>query len=129
MNNESIYLLVGIIVVIIAVMMWNNRREGIYFPQQAPNQVWQGDYTNSLTGDPRVWSCPPGTSGVRCPPDNSSESRYPSEGYRHSGMEPASDHDPINIIAPPFTDEVWALQMGVGPGLLGSGRFTSEMYG
>jgi len=51
------------------------------------------------------------------------------EGYRYGGMEPAADHEPINIIAPPFTDEVMALSMGIGPGIYGSGRFTSPMFG
>ena len=94
MANEFMYIVGVIIVVIIVVMVWNSKHENIYIPPLAPNQVYQGDYTNSLTGGPRVWSCPPGTAGVGCKPVD--------EGYRHSGMEPLSDHAPINIIAPPM---------------------------
>ena len=155
MNNELVYLVVGIFVVVIVVMIWNNKNENLYIPNLTPNQVYQGDYTNELTTpNPRVWSCPSGTSGPGCrlkhkavgnggyrPPGGYgtlSPGRYPSEGYSHrapgegyrySGMEPASDHTPIDIIAPPFTDEVYLLGFGIGEGIYGSGRFTSEMFG
>ena len=119
------YIVMGIFVVVIVVMMWNNKHETLYIPPFTPNQVYQGDYTNSLTGNPRVWSCPPGEAGVGCPLiDGYSQ----EEGYSHSGMEPASDYAPIDIIAPPFTDEVYALGFGIGSGILGSGRFTSPMF-
>ena len=126
MNNEFVCVIIGIFVVVIVVMMWNNKHEGVYIPPLAPNQVYQGDYTNQMTGNPRVWSCPPGEAGVGCPPID--EGYHSDEWYSHSGMEPASDHAPIDIIAPPFTEEVYALSLGMGPGILGSGRHTSEMF-
>jgi len=138
--DKSVFLLVGIIIVIITVMMWNNKHEGLFLYDESPNQVYQGYYTNSLTNNPRVWSCPSGSSGVGCHP-NSTEG-YSSSGqasgyggasseelYKFSGMEPASDLEPINIIQPPFTDQAFRLQFGMGPGLLGSGRATSSMVG
>ncbi len=190
MNNELVYLVVGIFVVVIVVMIWNNKNENLYIPSLTPNQVYQGDYTNPMTTpNPRVWSCPSGTSGPGCCLDGKAGRRCrlkhlgnggfrppggygslsPSEGYGHSAgretgyggaqgetagemvdeegyhysdgemidgegyhysdMEPASDRTLIDIIAPPFTDEAYLLGFGVGPGLLGSGRFTSEMFG
>ena len=128
MNNEFMYIVVGIFIVVIVVMMWNNKHETLYIPPFTPNQVYQGDYTNQMTGDPRVWSCPPGEAGVGCPPIE--EMHHSNEGYRYSGMEPVSDHVPIDIIAPPFTDEVYALSIGKGEGIYGhSFRNTSEMFG
>ena len=151
MNNELVYLVV-VLVVIIVVMIWNNKNEGIYFPKLAPNQVYQGNYTNPMTTpNPREWSCPPGTESPYCCPEGdagelcrmtkgrhgelplrplglSASHLGESEGYRHSGMEPASDHIPINIISPPFTDEVFNLGFGMGGGLFGSGRNTSPMF-
>ena len=120
MNNEFMYIVMGIFVVVIVVIMWNNKHETLYIPPFTPNQVYQGDYTNQMTGNPRVWSCPPGEAGVGCMPQK--------EGYHLSGIEPASDYAPIDIIAPPFTEEVYALGIGIGPGILGSGRFTSPMF-
>ena len=124
MHNDFVYLIVATIIVIFVIMVWNKRHEGVYesvyIPRMAPNQVYQGAYS-----PPRVWSCPRGTSGPGCPPNGN----HDEEGYRYSGMEPASDHDPIDIIAPPFTDEVFALGFGMGPGLYGSGRHTSPMIG
>ena len=68
----------------------------------------------------------PGEAGVGCPLiDGYSQ----EEGYSHS-MEPASDYAPIDIIAPPFTDEVYALSIGKGEGIYGSSfRNTSPMFG
>jgi len=146
MKNGFVYLIIVILVVIGVIMMWNNNNEGLYLPKLAPNQVYQGDYTNPMTTpNPREWSCPPGTeSPYCCKPGKAGEicrltkgrhgelplgEGYPSnEGYRYSGMEPASDREPINIIAPPFTEEVFNIGFGMGPGLLGSGRHTSPMF-
>ncbi len=141
MNNEFMYLVVGIFVIVIVVMIWNNKNENLYFPQLTPNQVYQGDYTNPMTTpNPREWSCAPGLTSPHCCPEGKAgdvcrrtHGRYGEpplgEGYRYSGMEPAYDHTPINIIAPPFTDEVYLLGFGMGEGIYMSGRQTSEMFG
>ena len=146
MNNELVYLVLAVLVVIIVVVVWNNKNEGLYFPRLTPNQVYQGDYTNPMTTpNPREWSCPPGTESPYCCPEGSAgelcrmtngrHGELPlgydpsSEGYRHSGMEPALDHVPINIIAPLFTDEVFNLGFGKGEGIFGSSyRNTSPMF-
>jgi hypothetical protein len=151
MNNELMYLVSGILIIVIVVMVWNNKNEGLYLPQIAPNQVYQGDYTNPMTSpNPRKWQCPPGLeSPYCCQPGKSGEvcrmtkgrrgelplgegvlANSSDEGYRYSGTEPVSDRVPINIIAPPFTNEVAALSMGKGEGIFGkSWRNTSPMLG
>lgn len=149
MKNGIVYLIIIVLVIIGVVIIWNNNNEGLYVPKLAPNQVYQGNYTNPMTTpNPREWSCPPGlTSPYCCKPGKEGDvcrmtkgrygepplgeeysNEYSEEGYRHSGMEPASDYEPINIIAPPVTEEVFNLGFGMGPGLLGSGRHTSPMF-
>jgi hypothetical protein len=146
MKNGIVYLIIVVLVIIGVVIIWNNNNEGLYFPKLAPNQVYQGNYTNPMTTpNPREWSCPPGTdspyccqkgkAGELCRMTKGRHGELPlgydptSEGYRYSGMEPASDREPINIIAPPFTEEVFNLGFGMGEGIFMSGRQTSEMFG
>ena len=69
--------------------------------RMTPNQVYQGYYS-----PPREWSLPLSMD------ENDSKENF--------------DNNILNIITPPVTQESHDLGFGVGPGLYGSGRFTTE---
>ena len=142
MKNGIIYLIIIILVVIGAIMLWNNSNEGLYLPKLAPNQVYQGKYTNHMTTpNPREWSCPPGTESPYCCESGKkgeicrmTKGQYGElplgEGYRHSSMDSTSEQEIIDIISPPLTEEVWKLGFGKGEGIYtSSGRNFSPMFG